>query len=77
MGNGSTLAIDSSERESEMRILLAKGLTNAEIAKRLSPQHGTVRSNVSAIIAKLDSDDCREATILAVRCELVVAGDWN
>lgn len=77
MGNGSTLAIDSSERESEMRILLAKGLTNAEIAKRLSPQHGTVRSNVSAILTTLDADDRMYTTILAVRHELVVAGDWN
>lgn len=59
MGSGSTLAKVSSECESEVRILLAQGLTNAEITERLSLTHGTLRSSVSVILTTLEADDRR------------------
>jgi DNA-binding NarL/FixJ family response regulator len=44
-----TIAEDLSEREREVLGLLARGMTNTEIAKRLYLSEGTVRNYVSAI----------------------------
>lgn len=60
-----------SEREVEVLKLLARGLTNADIAQRLFLSEGTVRNYVSAILAKLDVTDRTQAAILALRYGLV------
>lgn len=60
-----------SEREVEVLKLLARGLTNADIAERLYLSEGTVRNYVSAILAKLDVTDRTQAAILALRYGLV------
>ena len=60
-----------SEREVEVLKLLARGLTNADIAERLFLSEGTVRNYVSAILAKLDVTDRTQAAILALRYGLV------
>jgi DNA-binding NarL/FixJ family response regulator len=60
-----------SEREVEVLKLLARGLTNADIAGRLYLSEGTVRNYVSAILAKLDVTDRTQAAILALRYGLV------
>jgi DNA-binding NarL/FixJ family response regulator len=65
--SASTVTADLSEREREVLELLAQGLTNAEIAARLSLTRGTVRNYVSAILAKLGVEDRTQAAILAVR----------
>ena len=44
-------------RETEVLRLLARGLTNADIAARLHLSEGTVRNHVSAIFSKLDVAD--------------------
>jgi DNA-binding NarL/FixJ family response regulator len=59
------------EREREILQLLARGLTNADIAQRLSLADGTVRNYVSSILAKLDVADRTQATALAWRYGLV------
>jgi NarL family two-component system response regulator LiaR len=64
-----------SEREVEVLKLLARGLSNADIAQRLFLSEGTVRNYVSAILAKLDVADRTQAAILALRYGLVDASE--
>ena len=56
-----------SEREKEVLGLLAKGLSNAEIAARIYLSEGTIRNYVSAILEKLGVDDRTQAAVLAIR----------
>ncbi len=55
------------EREIEVLRLIAKGLSNADIADRLFLSEGTVRNNVSAIMAKLGVSDRTQAAIIAIQ----------
>ena len=64
-----------SGREVEVLKLLARGLTNADIAQRLFLSEGTVRNYVSAILTKLDVTDRTQAAILALRYGLVDANE--
>jgi DNA-binding NarL/FixJ family response regulator len=66
-----TIADTLSERELDVLRLLARGLTNAEIANRLYLSQGTVRNYVSAILAKLNVADRTQAAVLAIRHGLV------
>ena len=56
-----------SDRELGVLRLLARGLSNAEIADRLSLSQGTVRNYVSAVLAKLGVADRTQAAVLALR----------
>ena len=56
-----------SERELDVLRLLARGLSNAEIANRLYLSQGTVRNYVSSILAKLNVADRTQAAVLALR----------
>lgn len=67
----STVADMLSDRELEVLRLLGRGLTNADIAKRLYLSEGTVRNYVSAVLAKLQVSDRTQAAVLAVRHGLV------
>jgi len=58
-------------REREVLSLLTEGLTNAEIAARLSVSLSTVKTHVSSIIAKLGAATRTEAAAIAVRDQLV------
>ena len=62
-----SIAEDLSEREREVLGLLARGMTNAEIAAALYLSEGTVRNYVSAILEKLDVADRTQAAVLALR----------
>lgn len=55
------------ERETGVLRLLARGLTNSEIALQLSLSEGTVRNHVSAIFTKLEVADRTQAAVLAIR----------
>ncbi len=59
-----------SEREREVLILLARGLSNTDIAGRLFLSEGTVRNYVSTIFDKLGVSDRTQAAILALRAGL-------
>ena len=72
-----SIAEDLSEREREVLGLLARGMTNAEIAKRLYLSEGTVRNYVSAVLAKLDVPDRTQAAVLALRYGLVSLTDLD
>ena len=55
------------EREEDVLRLLAKGLTNADIAARLYLSEGTVRNHISAILAKLGVSDRTQAAVIAIQ----------
>ena len=55
------------EREVAVLRLLARGLTNADIAARLHLSEGTVRNHVSTILAKLQVADRTQAAVIALQ----------
>lgn len=54
-------------RETDVLRLLAKGLSNAEIAGQLHLSEGTVRNHVSAILDKLGVSDRTQAAVVAIQ----------
>jgi two-component system, NarL family, response regulator LiaR len=62
-----TLADALSQREREVLRLLAKGMSNAEIAGQMFLSEGTVRNYVSALFAKLGVADRTHAVVIALR----------
>jgi two-component system, NarL family, response regulator LiaR len=62
-----TIAASLSERELDILRLLARGLSNEEIAKQLFLSKGTVRNYVSAVLAKLGVADRTQAAVMALR----------
>jgi DNA-binding NarL/FixJ family response regulator len=54
-------------RETEVMILLSKGLTNEEIAAKLFLTEGTVRNYVASIVNKLGVADRTQAAIVGVQ----------
>ena len=63
-----TLIADKlTERELEVLSLIARGLSNSDIARQLFLSEGTVRNHVSAILAKLGVADRTQAAVLAIQ----------
>jgi NarL family two-component system response regulator LiaR len=59
------------ERERELLALLAKGLSNPEIASRLTISLSTVKFHISSILAKLGVSSRTEAVAMALEKHLV------
>lgn len=61
-------------RERQVLALLARGASNASIAKSLFLSEGTVRNHLSSVFAKLEVTDRTQAAVFALRHGLTDAG---
>ncbi len=65
-----------SQREEEVVRLVALGLRNAEVAKKLFISEQTVKSHLNNVFQKLECQDRVELTIFAIRNGIIGVHEW-
>jgi DNA-binding NarL/FixJ family response regulator len=65
---------DLTDREREILVAVAGGLSNAEIAKTMFISHATVKTHVSHLLTKLDARDRAQLVMIAYESGLIVPG---
>jgi DNA-binding NarL/FixJ family response regulator len=63
------------DRERQVLVLLARGLSNTEIATRLHLSEATVRTHIGHLFAKIGARDRAQAVVFAYESGIVHAGD--
>ena len=62
------------QREREVLVSMARGLSNAEIGREMHISEGTVRTHVGRVLAKLQARDRVQAVVIAYETGLVHPG---
>jgi DNA-binding NarL/FixJ family response regulator len=63
------------ERETEVLVLIARGLSNTEIGEQLFVSPATVKTHISRLLMKLDARDRAQLVVLSYETGLVTAPD--
>jgi DNA-binding NarL/FixJ family response regulator len=62
------------QREHEVLVAVANGLSNAEIAETLFISHATAKTHVSRLLSKLDARDRAQLVMIAYESGVAVRG---